>query len=503
MPRVLVRSGKDPLTVVSPEASLARNGWGVFGANIGNLLFQTALHRAVSVPGTDVVSDSQAIELGRTDDAYFEQVNAEFDRYVVPLANAFRGSFVPTMKRLTAAVRKLTIPVVVVGIGAQFKPGQDLDSMPDEVNDAARDFVTAVLDHSATIGVRGEITAEYLRLLGFPADSIDIIGCPSLYLYGPGRRVEKKTPALDAASRIAMNVTPSAVRAAALIAQATADHPNLTYIPQEHHDLAMMMWGEPQLDVRRKDPRIPTHPEHPLYVQNRMRFFVDALPWLDFLAEQDFAFGTRIHGNVAAMLAGTPAYVVAHDSRTLELARYHGIPHRPIAEIDQSTTVAELYDDADYGEYNRRRTEGFAVYRDFLNRNGIPHVFDRADADGPLEFDTRMSATAFPPAVQVLAAETSSRAEVASRLRWLRQGAQTDRYRTVEAYQSPWEPPGVDPVTELRTAVDALTSEVAKLRKQTRQQKQRIEELERGGLRRVGRIPGRLAREVRSRLPGR
>jgi hypothetical protein len=294
------------------------------------------------------------------------------------------------------------------------------------------------------------------------------------------------------------------VRAAPLIAQGTAAHPHLTYIPQEHHDLAMMMWGEPQLAVRQTDPRIPTHPDHPLYAQNRMRFFVDALPWLDYLAGQDFAFGTRIHGNVAALLAGTPAYVVAHDSRTLELARYHGIPHRPIAEVDDATTVAELYDEADYGEYNRRRSEGFAVYRDFLERNGVPHVFDRGGDDGSLEFDTRMAAANFPPAVQVLAA--GSPAEVAGRLRWLSNGAATDKDRAVGAYQRPLEPspaPVVDPVAELRASVDQLTGEVRALRKETRKQKERIQQLERGGLRRVGRIPGRIAREVRSRLPGR
>ena len=84
MPRLLVRSGKNPLTPVSAEASLARNGWGVFGANVGNLLFTSAVHRAVSVPGADVVSNSLLTELPGTNKAYIDRINAEYDCFIIP-----------------------------------------------------------------------------------------------------------------------------------------------------------------------------------------------------------------------------------------------------------------------------------------------------------------------------------------------------------------------------------------------------------------------------------
>ena len=62
-------------------------------------------------------------------------------------------------------------------------------------------FVRAVLDHGPSIGVRGELTAEYLRSLGFR--DVEVVGCPSMFAWGPDLRVERKVPELtrDAGSR--------------------------------------------------------------------------------------------------------------------------------------------------------------------------------------------------------------------------------------------------------------------------------------------------------------
>ena len=54
--------------------------------------------------------------------------------------------------------------------------------------------------------------------------------------------------------------------------------------------------------------------------------FLDPWTWMDYLAGFDFAFGTRIHGTITALVSGTPGYLFAHDSRTLELARYFDDP---------------------------------------------------------------------------------------------------------------------------------------------------------------------------------
>ena len=54
-----------------------------------------------------------------------------------------------------------------------------------------RDFVAAVLDRGPSIGVRGELTADFLRRLG--SRDVEVIGCPSMFFHGPRLDVAKRT----------------------------------------------------------------------------------------------------------------------------------------------------------------------------------------------------------------------------------------------------------------------------------------------------------------------
>lgn len=186
MKRILLRSGKSPFDVVPVEEALHRD---VFATNSGNLIFSDATHKILSVPGrAEVVSNGIATQVNAA-----ARINEEYDAFVVPLANAFRPTFEAPLKRLTQLISKLKIPVVVVGVGAQAGLDNDparLKSMESTV----RDFVSAVLDHSASIGVRGEFTAKYLTDMGFR--DVEIIGCPSLFMYGDTLEVTKRVAAI-------------------------------------------------------------------------------------------------------------------------------------------------------------------------------------------------------------------------------------------------------------------------------------------------------------------
>ncbi|MBK5218076.1 MAG: polysaccharide pyruvyl transferase family protein [Propionibacteriales bacterium] len=126
---------------------------------------------------------------------------------------------------------------------------------------------------------------------------------------------------------------------------------------------------------------------------------MDPQTWFDLLRGYQFSFGTRIHGNIAAILAGTPAMLLAHDSRTLELARYHEIPRRSVRKLPPDVRAADLYEQVDYTAFNaghRARWEQFAA---FLIRNGLPHVYE--PGEDPSAFDARMAVTDFPAPVGV------------------------------------------------------------------------------------------------------
>src|SRR5699024_2279213 len=81
-------------------------------------------------------------------------------------------------------------------------------------------------------------------------------------------------------------------------------------------------------------------------------------------------------GNIAAILAGTPAVMLAHDSRTLELARYHGIPSLVRGADGQPGSVQELFSHADFTEFNRGHAERFETLSRFIHDNGFSHIYD-------------------------------------------------------------------------------------------------------------------------------
>ncbi|HEX7214030.1 MAG TPA: hypothetical protein VF578_07450, partial [Methylomirabilota bacterium] len=105
---------------------------------------------------------------------------------------------------------------------------------------------------------------------------------------------------------------------------------------------------------------------------DRVQLFHDVPEWRSFLMESrfSFSFGSRIHGNIMAILAGIPAVVCACDSRTQELAEFHEIPFVPKGVYDRER-LYELYARTDYSAFNRGFAARYDRYEDFLVRHGL------------------------------------------------------------------------------------------------------------------------------------
>jgi hypothetical protein len=505
--RLLIRSGKDPFTPVVAESTLTQD---VFNSNSGNYLFQHAVWKALATDDAELVSNGTLVERRAPADDVAALVEDQFDHFVVPLANAFRADFAPRLDRLTDMIEKLTIPVTVVGIGAQAPHGQGVEAM-QPINETVRRFVGAVLDRSASIGVRGEFTKAYLVGLGFPASSVDVIGCPSLFLHGRDFRVAKRVDAIGAESPLALNLTPEVPGIGAFATAQAARHPRLTYVGQDANDLRLLLWGTPFPHVH--DPLVPVHLEHPLYQQDRMRLFLDTWTWYDWMATQDFAYGTRFHGNVAALLGGTPAMLLAHDSRTTELADYHRMPSISMPQLADDVRAEDLYAATDMAAFNAELPQGFDRYTAFLDRNGLDHVWTEGNGTG--DFAERLAAATFPPPVHPLVAPDGH--EIASRLAWIRQGMVLDITRHPQRYDYPFEHPRwhgagsrharlqgqtTDRIARLQTrtteTIKAQDQRIERQKVQIDRLTARLEELERRSLRGLaGRLVRRLKRGFR------
>ncbi|MDR1833372.1 MAG: polysaccharide pyruvyl transferase family protein [Propionibacteriaceae bacterium] len=418
--RILMRAGKAPHEVLSPEASLAYRQVGVFATNLGNMAFATAVYRHLKVPGTEIRTDGMTLQYPGVTDADCARINEKYDALVLPLANAFRGTAVDFLNNLADVIERLTIPVVVVGVGGQAR-GDTIDNVRDDVAEATTRFVKAVLERSESIGVRGEATYDFLRSLGFGEDRVDVVGCPSMFDYDHAGHVEKPD-SLSAESPMAINISPYVPGAPEYLRWCMERYPNLMYMPQRDAELRLLLWGEPISQSAFRDG-MPVTADDPLVRQGRMRMCVDLSTWSQYLAKRQFSFGTRIHGTIVALHSGIPAFLLAHDSRTAELAEYHHIPHLRVRRVKQVGAL-KLFEQADYTEYNQLWPQHREVYARFLERNGLAHGLDPANRDA--EYEAMLKAVEFPPPVAPLGADPS---QLYSRLNWLWQGSKADLLR--------------------------------------------------------------------------
>ncbi|MEU6074149.1 polysaccharide pyruvyl transferase family protein [Micromonospora sp. NPDC047074] len=418
--RILMRAKKGPFDSYSPEETHARN-W--IGENNGNLVFSHAAHKLLRTATAEITSTGFKVNPRDAD-----MINERYDVYVVPLANAFRRSYAHRVETMTKLIERLKIPVVVLGVGVQTNIHGDREYLRP-IDDVVTRFVRAVLDRSHSIGVRGEITESYLRTLGFSA--VDVIGCPSMFLHGDSFRVEKKKAALAPEDRLALTISPYVKSMAEIVEWHHKRYPNLRYLPQDLKTLGTLLYGDAPED-RGKSSAIPIHTSHPLFTEDKVRMFVDPWTWMNYLSGFEFAFGTRIHGTITALVAGTPGYLFAHDSRTLELARYFDIPHRVMPEVPADIDAAQLYDEADYTALNDGHKARYETMLAFLAKHDLGNAF--ADGDSAARFDAQVRATTFPPAVRPAGATDPQ--VLLERIQWLRD-RNAELQTTVETLREP------------------------------------------------------------------
>ncbi|MGQ4268155.1 polysaccharide pyruvyl transferase family protein [Nocardiopsis changdeensis] len=495
MTRVLLRAGRSPFTPASPSEVVHRN---LIATNTGNLLFSDAVWKFLDTPGTEITPNRY-----RVDPKDADRINEEYDVFVVPLANAFRPSFRRHLTDLSDLVEKLTIPVVVFGVGAQA--GVDYDPAPMEpVEEEVRRFCSLVLDRSPSIGVRGEFTERYLRSLGF--NDVEVIGCPSMFMHGRDLRVHKKAETLAPSARIAVNVSfPSGNIPGSTIGDGVINrlvdaaldrYPDLEYVAQELKDLELLYWGDVSEAAGDSDP-VPSLRSHRLLAEDRMRLYYDTPVWIDALRDRDFVFGTRIHGNVAALLAGTPAVVLCHDSRTLELCRYFDIPHRIVDELpkeDLGGLPARLYEEADFSAMVDGHGERFDRLVSFMDRHGLDHVH-RPDRDGGLAFEAKLATVEHHPGVGAWRGEDDG--DLGYRLAWLREADKRARTRASASEAR------IRELSRKVTALEKKAKQVDELAKTLTRTAKRLEKLEKAAAatpyRRLRRLGGRALRRLKLR----
>ncbi|MEG7381544.1 polysaccharide pyruvyl transferase family protein [Bacillus subtilis] len=382
MKNILIRAGISPFDTFDPAEMIVRNS---IGGNVGNLVYAYSVFRTLMTEGTTITPDYYRINA-----ADAEQINEKYDMYIIPLADAFREDFVPSLRKYTQLIKKLTIPVVVIGVGlrAPFEPKLNEGFPFDE---DVKAFVSAVLERSNMIGVRGEITAKYLSRLGF-REGIDhtVIGCPSMYAFG--RELKIRDTTITPESMVTVNSSRlSPKHVLDFITRSMKEFPNHYFIPQWRKEMILTYAGAPA--IAKPADNYPVSMEDPAYQNDRVRFFLNVPTWLDFLKQADLSFGARLHGNITATIAGTPSLLLPKDARMRELAEYHQLTHIMANEITEQTKLSELIETLDFHKPEKRQAQNFDHFISFLNQNELDHIYKEKAIPDTVPFDEKLSNT--------------------------------------------------------------------------------------------------------------
>ncbi|MCL2446019.1 MAG: polysaccharide pyruvyl transferase family protein [Oscillospiraceae bacterium] len=386
MRKILVRAAVSPLANHGPWVTIQKD---TIATNTGNLIYQASVFNMLDTGDVqiDALKTSRPTDFTPREAA---RINREYDMFVIPLANAFRASFAPELARITKLVNMLKIPCVVVGVGLQAPVDADA-SASYPFDKTVRQFVKAVLKKSAMLGLRGEMTGDYLANLGFrEGEDFTVIGCPSMFMHGSALPMREKLP-LTPESPVCINVRKGSPKAyAQFINNCRQQLPNHTIIPQNLVDLKRLYYAKAEL----ADKHYAATAD--MYKNSQVKMFCSVQAWTDYIAQTQFCFGRRIHGNIAGILAGTPSFIFAPDSRIIELARYHAIPHMLLGDVTPQTDIFELYANADYSAMQNRHVDTFAHYTDFLQKNDIKHAYAQPP---PYPFDEKTAVIRYKPPV--------------------------------------------------------------------------------------------------------
>jgi hypothetical protein len=383
--QILIRAGKDPRAPIDAYETFRSN---LIGNNNGNLMFATASHKLLTTQEQNVTAHGLSFHPNHA-----AGVNERYDHVVLPLANAFRKSFQPQLEKLTDFIEKLKIPVTMLSGGAQSgNDGTFANLKP--IDESVKRFCRAVLERSPQLSVRGQRTADYLDSLGIR--DVEVIGCPSLTMFG--REHEVPDPDLGKLSKVAYNVETSKDVGGNLIEEAERGF-SASYFAQDMATFELMLHGKDRFGSNRDD-RLPLRSSHRAFTDDRARFALDAWTWIDGLKDYDFAFGPRIHGSVAAVLARTPTILVAHDSRTVELAEVHAIPYLTPERVLRINCVEELATQASFSKFNNRHPENFDRLVSFVHRQGLKTIYDDDQTVARTQYEQQVDATNFPPLVR-------------------------------------------------------------------------------------------------------
>lgn len=308
-----------------------------------------------------------------------DRYNAEYDYCFLRGSNYIHGSM--EWENAIPVLEQLKIPVLAFGIGAQAPSTGKM-----QLSETTKRVMRLIADHSVSLGVRGEFTAEVLWDLGIK--NARVVGCPTLYRNNnPELRVTlpKLEDVRDTVFTLRREVSGS--YASDIERYLTLHHDTIIELAKRFNVIVSaqgeieekkILWGTPE---QREEAMAQlahekwfTGPDDPM-----VRLYREKLFYSDVVAEyealmraQDLVLGYRLHGNLMALANGVPSVYFTYDSRTAEFVDTYRIPAFDVFS-GKDFRLEDYWDQSLFERFNRAYHARYRDMRLFLDENGIDH----------------------------------------------------------------------------------------------------------------------------------
>ena len=335
--------------------------FGSLGSNSGNMAFSEAIYRGIKGARRGIY-------------AFAEEELEGADCIVLAAANWMNS--VDDFGWLADRLEASGLPVITVGLGAQA----DLDRSHPVLQPGTLRLIRLLAERSPAISVRGDFSAEVLAQHGI--HNVLVTGCPSALLIGRvhpflnrtsvisdhGCAIHASRNLFDAGKPLERFLYRQAIRRQIPVLL-QAEQPDILFklnappAPDEvrfHHQVLTWAYGADIASVHS-------------YLASQAQFIPDYDAWIRYLSTRQFVIGTRLHGTIASLIAGTPATLITHDSRTAEAALAMHLPTVDSARIDldRPLRMEDYYDDAAYSRFERHYPVYLRNFQFFFHLNGL------------------------------------------------------------------------------------------------------------------------------------
>jgi hypothetical protein len=361
-----------PVESVAPNPDFDKQ-FNATGQNTGNLLIGNGLLQQIECNRYFVGTHHQP-----------EFVAENCQLIAIPAANwIYQGFDFGWLADYLERIRS-DIPILVVGLGAQMPSS----SLTDEVKipDGSKRMLKIMAERCVEIGVRGEFTASVLNRMGIK--NVRVTGCPSFYTNcAPTLEIQKEE--FHEGFRVSINGSRNVYKHSFNPDAAFAVESELLRISINNHYDYVLQNEKPEMQILH-DPRRQHEFDGTLqhlsnihglgvdagqyvnWIKDCCKVFYSIREWTDYIRYKDLSIGSRFHGNLIALLNGVPAILIAHDSRTREMAEFMRIPHVSVEKCDLSN-LRPLYESADFDAFSKTYKMAYIDYADFFGRNYVPN----------------------------------------------------------------------------------------------------------------------------------